>query len=70
MKTPGSSRRKRCSPFPFPQRMPLMIPEVIEITFKQGDPVAIDDKEMSPASLLKELNRLGGRHGIGRARHC
>ncbi len=42
-------------------------PEVIEITFKHGDPVAIDDKEMSPANLLKELNRLGGRHGIGRA---
>jgi argininosuccinate synthase len=42
-------------------------PEVIEITFKQGDPVAIDGKSMSPANLLLELNRLGGRHGIGRA---
>ena len=42
-------------------------PELIEITFKQGDPVAINDKELSPANLLKELNRLGGRHGIGRA---
>jgi len=42
-------------------------PEIIEITFKQGDPVAINDRNMSPANLLKELNRLGGRHGIGRA---
>ncbi len=42
-------------------------PEVIEITFIQGDPVAINDINMSPATLLKELNRLGGRHGIGRA---
>lgn len=41
--------------------------EIIEITFKQGDPVAINDKNLSPANLLKELNRLGGRHGIGRA---
>jgi argininosuccinate synthase len=41
-------------------------PEIIEITFKQGDPVAINDKNMSPAELLTELNRLGGRHGIGR----
>ena len=41
-------------------------PETIEITFKQGDPVAINDKQLSPANLLKELNRLGGRHGIGR----
>jgi len=40
--------------------------EIIEITFKQGDPVAINDKNMSPAELLKELNRLGGRNGIGR----
>ncbi len=41
-------------------------PEVIEITFKQGDPVAINDENLSPANLLKALNRLGGRHGIGR----
>jgi argininosuccinate synthase len=40
--------------------------EIIEITFKQGDPVAINDKNMSPAELLKELNRMGGRNGIGR----
>lgn len=40
--------------------------EIVEITFKQGDPVAINGKELSPANLLKELNRLGGRNGIGR----
>ena len=42
-------------------------PEIIEITFKHGDPVAVNGKELSPANLLKELNRLGGRNGIGRA---
>jgi len=41
-------------------------PEILEITFKGGDPVAITDINMSPAELLKELNKLGGRHGIGR----
>jgi len=41
-------------------------PEIIEITFKQGNPVAVNDKNMSPAELLTELNRLGGCHGIGR----
>ncbi|MEJ2658193.1 MAG: argininosuccinate synthase [Desulfobacterales bacterium] len=41
--------------------------EIVEITFEQGDPVAISDKKMSPANLLKELNRLAGSHGIGRA---
>ena len=42
-------------------------PEIIEITFEQGNPVAINDKNMSPANLLKKINRLAGRHGIGRA---
>lgn len=40
--------------------------ETIEITFKAGDPVAINDRVYTPAGLLAELNRLGGKHGIGR----
>ena len=42
------------------------IPEIIDITFKNGDPVAINGEEMSPATMLKSLNTLGGRNGIGR----
>ncbi len=38
----------------------------IEIEFKNGDPVAIDGKAMSPATLLTALNRLGHDNGIGR----
>ena len=41
-------------------------PEHVKIQFVGGDPVAINGKEMSPATLLTELNRLGGKHGIGR----
>ncbi len=41
-------------------------PEELEIAFSRGNPVAVNGEEMSPASLLAELNRLGGRHGIGR----
>ena len=41
-------------------------PETIVIQFQQGDPVAVNGRELSPAKLLRELNRLGGRHGIGR----
>ena len=41
-------------------------PESIEITFRRGDPVALNDQARSPAALLAELNKLGGRHGIGR----
>jgi argininosuccinate synthase len=41
-------------------------PETMQITFKNGDPVAIDDQPMTPAELLRTLNLKGGRHGIGR----
>ncbi|OQY05668.1 MAG: argininosuccinate synthase [Desulfobacteraceae bacterium 4572_123] len=41
-------------------------PEVIDIRFEQGDPVAINDNRLSPADMLQELNRLGGKNGIGR----
>jgi len=42
-------------------------PEEVEIAFERGDPVSINGESMSPATLLATLNRLGGRHGIGRA---
>ncbi|MFW6080456.1 MAG: argininosuccinate synthase [Desulfosalsimonas sp.] len=41
--------------------------EIIDIDFAQGNPVAINGQRFSPAGVLGELNRLGGRHGIGRA---
>ncbi len=39
---------------------------VISIDFEHGDPVAIDDVRLSPASLLTRLNELGRDNGIGR----
>ena len=41
-------------------------PQVIELTYKHGDVVAIDGVRMSPAKVLTHLNTLGGKHGIGR----
>ncbi len=41
-------------------------PEIINITFEKGDPVAINGETMSPAELFKALNQYGGRNGIGR----
>jgi argininosuccinate synthase len=41
-------------------------PTVITVDFERGDPVAIDGKKMSPATLLKALNDLGKANGIGR----
>ena len=41
-------------------------PEYIEVGFEKGDAVSINGEMMSPATVLTELNRLGGKHGIGR----
>ncbi len=41
-------------------------PEYIELTYAKGDIVAINGKKLSPAKVLAELNRIGGKHGIGR----
>jgi argininosuccinate synthase len=41
-------------------------PTYIEIEFRNGNPVAVDGKDMSAADLLAHLNDQGGRNGIGR----
>jgi argininosuccinate synthase len=41
-------------------------PRLVEIDYERGDPVAVDGKRMSPATLLAHLNGLGGEHGVGR----
>lgn len=41
-------------------------PVHIEISYKKGDPVAINNKRMSPANILKRLNSIAGENGIGR----
>src|ERR1700733_6404302 len=41
-------------------------PTIVEIAFEKGDPIAIDGKAMSPATLLAALNKLGHDNGIGR----
>ncbi len=41
-------------------------PEYVEIDFERGEPVAVNGEKLSPAALLKRLNELGAKHGIGR----
>jgi argininosuccinate synthase len=48
-----------------PQKAPDK-PQVLELRYAKGDIVAIDGRGRSPAQVLTELNRIGGRHGIGR----
>lgn len=40
--------------------------EYITISYKEGDPVAINGEDMSPATILETLNNYGNKHGIGR----
>ena len=42
-------------------------PEYVTVEFKAGDAVAVNGRKMSPLGILQTLNRLGGRHGVGRA---
>ena len=41
--------------------------EYMELSYRQGDIVAVDGEAMSPAAVLAHLNKQGGKHGIGRA---
>ena len=41
-------------------------PQVIEIDFESGNPVAVDGTSYTPAELIHALNRIAGKHGIGR----
>ena len=41
-------------------------PSFVTINFKNGDPVAINGKKLSPSKLLEKLNLLAGKNGIGR----
>ncbi|MCP4996677.1 MAG: argininosuccinate synthase [Gammaproteobacteria bacterium] len=41
-------------------------PTYMELTYEQGDIVAVDGQPMSPAEMLAHLNKVGGANGIGR----
>jgi argininosuccinate synthase len=41
-------------------------PSYVEIEFKNGIPVRLNGKKLNPVSLVEKLNKIGGKHGIGR----
>jgi argininosuccinate synthase len=41
-------------------------PEYIELEFRDGDCAAVNGKALSPLGVMELVNRIGGRHGIGR----
>ncbi|MGM0651352.1 MAG: argininosuccinate synthase [Bacillota bacterium] len=53
--------RLTCAPQDAPDE-----PEALSISFDQGTPYAVNGKKIEPVALIKELNRIAGKHGIGR----
>jgi len=41
-------------------------PQYVEIDLEHGTPTAVDGRELPPAVLLEELNRIGGANAVGR----
>jgi argininosuccinate synthase len=58
---PSDMFQMTASPEKAPQRS-----QVVEIEYLGGNPVAVDGEKLSPAALLSRLNKIGGKHGIGR----
>ena len=42
-------------------------PQIVEIAFEEGTPVAVDHVPLGPVELLTSLNEIAGEHGVGRA---
>ncbi|OON95070.1 MAG: argininosuccinate synthase [Candidatus Epulonipiscioides saccharophilum] len=47
-----------------PEKAPE-VAEIITISFEKGQPTHLNDIQLSPAKLVEEVNKLGGKHGIG-----
>jgi len=41
--------------------------ELVTIGFEQGTPVSVNGEKLGPVELIMALNKIGGRHGVGRA---
>ena len=39
--------------------------EVVEVGFEKGNPVSVNGAKLSPAQIIAQLNKIGGRHGVG-----
>ncbi len=57
--------RKHGIPVDFAKKTPAK-PEYLDLEYRHGDIVAVNGRKLSPGKALSALNRLGGRHGVGR----
>ena len=42
------------------------VPEFVELEFERGNCVTVNGKKLSPLAVMQTLNKIGGKHGIGR----
>ena len=61
---PDAAYPNTCAPHEAPSA-----PATVMISFHQGVPIALDADRMDPVPLIRYLNELGGRHGVGRNIH-
>ena len=59
---PHESCHERCVPV---EQAPDT-PEIVEVSFEKGNPVAVNGKTLSPYEVIKTLAEIAGRNGIGR----
>jgi argininosuccinate synthase len=48
-----------------PEQAPTA-PQYVELEYRHGDIVAVDGETLTPAGVMRRLNEIGGRHGVGR----
>ncbi|HYG22103.1 MAG TPA: argininosuccinate synthase [Verrucomicrobiae bacterium] len=41
-------------------------PEFVELEFQRGDCIAVNGKKLNPLGVMRALNKIGGKHGVGR----
>jgi argininosuccinate synthase len=49
----------------FPEDAPDK-PEIVTLDFERGDCVAVNGKKLNPLGVMQVLNKIGGKHGVGR----
>ena len=47
-----------------PERAPDQA-EVVSVEVEAGNPVAVNGKKLAPHEIIVELNKIGGKHGVG-----
>ena len=52
----------------FPEDAPNK-PEFVTLDFVKGNCVAVNGKKLSPLGVMKALNKIGGKHGVGPGGH-